>query len=301
MNSENEKKTPEPISAKKLGSDIIPMIFEEMEELQENVTRLHKVIELAVGTKKPRCTLKSAYNPFNRYNLNYYENGLFFDNLLLQFDIDFLTNLRQSLIIKNELLLSDSMVFFAMFQEESCSDFMLRSFLKTGNESLKKLYELFEKFGEIIGTTYNEHRGAYVINNLNYLPLLKAIDDLNGFCIDSNKEDWISSNNIEMLYESYLNEKHSNHGIDTKVIYTLHRPGGSTKFKISIHTESYRFQSYIHLYVWSDTSKQWNLLLDPPFTRFHLDPTRMTAINGLNSKYADRIIKYCIDFSQDFI
>ena len=188
-----------------------------------------------------------------------------------------------------------------MFQEESCSEFMLRYALNTGNENIKKLYKLFEKFSETLSATYVEHLGTYVINNLNYSSLLKAIDNLNVFCMDSKKDDWISSNNIEMLHESYLIEKHSNHGLNTKVVYALHRPDGSTKFKITIHTESYAFQSYINLYVWSDVSKQWNLLLNPSFTQFCLDPTRMTSINRLDRKYADRIIKYCIDFSQIFI
>jgi hypothetical protein len=87
MNSENEKKTPKPISAKKFGLDIIPIIFNKMEELQENVIKLHNVIEAAVGLKKERTY--NSYNPFNQFNLNYYDSGLYFDNLLIQFDVDF--------------------------------------------------------------------------------------------------------------------------------------------------------------------------------------------------------------------
>jgi hypothetical protein len=240
MNSENEKKTPKPISAKKFGLDIIPIIFNKMEELQDNVIKLHNVIEAAVGLKKERTY--NSYNPFNQFNLNYYDSGLYFDNLLIQFDVDFLSDFKRSPIIKNELHLSGDLVFFAMYEEELSSEFYLRNFSRYGNPFFKNLFKLFENFAKILTNCYNDEKEKYIINNLNYLDLIDATDKLNDFCVNCSKDDLKSDNNVEMIYESYLRELSSNSGLDTTIVFKLHslnqnNPVSIFKISIQLHIE----------------------------------------------------------------
>lgn len=297
-----EKLISKPISARKFKTEIIPIIMEKFETLQHNVGNLHNTITSAVGSKKERNQYQ--YNPFNPFNLNYYDSGLYFDNLLIQFDVDFLSDFKQSPIIKNELHLSGDLVFFAIHEEESSSEFYLRNFSRYGNPFFKKLFKLFENFDKILTNCYNDEKEKYIINNLNYLDLIDATDKLNDFCVNCSKDDLKSDNNIEMVYESYLREFNSNSGLDTTIVFKLHSLNLNDPvsiFKISIHTESYRHQSYIKLFVWSPTQKQWNTLLVPTFDQFGLNPTQLTSINKPNRKYVDKIIKFGIDFSQNFI
>lgn len=297
-----EKLISKPISARKFKTEIIPIIMEKFETLEHNVGDLHNTICAAVGLKKERNQYQ--YNPYNPFNLNYHDHGLYFENLLVQFDIDFLLDFKQSPIIKNELHLSGDLVFFAMHEEESSSEFYLRNFSRYGNPYLKQFFKVFENFANILTKCYNEEENEYIINNLNYLELIDATDKLNDFCVNCSKDDLKSDNNIEMVYESYLQELSSNSGLDTTIVFKLHSLKENNPvsiFKISIHTESYKFQSYINLRIWSPTQKQWNTLLVPTFDQFGLNPTQLTSINKPNRKYVDKIIKFGIDFSQNFI
>lgn len=302
-----QDKIPKPISAKKFKNEVIPVILEKFETLQHNICYIHDVIKSAVGDKEERKPYR--YNPFNRFNLNHYDNGsLIFENLAVQFDIDFLQDLRQSPIIRNELHLSPEIVFFAMFVEENSSEFYWRQYRSYGSKPLRNLFRVFDQFIECLSACYKEYtlgRDSYVITNTNYLDLMAALDNLNKFCMErSTKDDWKSDNNVEMVYETYLNQLSSNHGLDTTIIYNLHKLGNEnpvSRFKIAIHTESYSFQSYIKLFIWSEVQKQWNILLVPTFEQFCLDPTRLTSINKPDRKYVDKIIKFCIGFSQNFI
>lgn len=314
-----QDKIPKPISAKKFKSEVIPVILEKFETLQHNICYLHEVIKSAVGDKEEKDpsiynglnTLnlnQYGNNPFNRFNLNHYGNGsLIFENLAVQFDIDFLSNLRQSPIIRNELHLSPEIVFFAMFVEENTSEFYSRQFRSYGSKPLRNLFRVFDQFIEYLSACYREYtlgKDSYVITNTNYLDLMVALDNLNKFCMESTKDDWKSNNNVEMVYESYLKQLSSNHGLDTTIIYNLHKLDNEnpiSRFKIAIHTESYSFQSYIKLFIWSEVQKQWNILLVPTFEQFCLDPTRLTSIQNPDRKYVDKIIKFCIGFSQNFI
>ncbi len=297
-----EKLISKPISAKKFKNEVIPVLMEKMETLQHNIGDLHNTIASAVGLKKERTY--NSYNPFNQFNLNYYDSGLYFDNLLIQFDVDFLSDFKQSPIIKNELHLSGDLVFFAMHEEELSSEFYLRNFSRYGNPFFKNLFKLFENFAKILTNCYNDEKGKYIINNLNYLDLIDATDKLNDFCVNCSKDDLKSDNNVEMIYESYLRELSSNSGLDTTIVFKLHSLNQNNPvslFKISIHTESYRYQSYIKLFVWSEATKSWNILLVPTFEHFGLNPTHLTTIHKPARKYVDKIIKFCIDFSQNFI
>lgn len=297
------KYTPKPISARKFKTEIIPIIMEKFETLQYNIGDLHDKIRSTIGLKKERS--QYHYNPFNKFNLNYYDSGLYFDNLLIQFDVDFLLDFKQSPIIKNELHISEDIVFFSMYQEESSSEFYLRNFSRYGNPYLKHLFNVFENFANVLTKCYNEEENEYIINNLNYLDLIDATDKLNDFCVnDYSKDDLKSDNNIEMIHESYLHELSSNSGLNTTIMFKLHSLNQNNPvsiFKISIHTESYRPQSYIKLFVWSEATKSWNILLAPTFDQFGLNPAQLTSINKPTRKYADKIIKFCIDFSQNFI
>jgi len=297
-----EKLISKPISAKKFKNEVIPVLMEKMETLQHNIGDLHNIIASAVGLKKERTY--NSYNPFNQFNLNYYDSGLYFDNLLIQFDVDFLSDFKRSPIIKNELHLSGDLVFFAMHEEELSSEFYLRNFSRYGNPFLKNLFKLFENFAKILTNCYNDEKEKYIINNLNYLDLIDATDKLNDFCINCSKDDLKSDNNVEMIYESYLRELSSNSGLDTTIVFKLHSLNQNNPvsiFKISIHTESYRHQSYIKLFIWSEATKSWNILLVPTFEHFGLNPTHLTTIHKPTRKYVDKIIKFCIDFSQNFI
>ena len=297
-----EKLIPKQITAKKFKTEIVPIIMEKFQTLQHNVGNLHNTMSSAIGAKKERDLL--SHNPYNPYNLNYCDGGLYFENLFVQFDIDFLNNFNQSPIIKNELHISGDIVFFAMFEESLSSGYHYRQFARTGNKVLKKLFELFEHFSNAIIKGFNDESNSYIINNLNYLELIDATDKLNDFCVNCSKDDLKSDNNIEMVYESYLQELSSNSGLDTTIVFKLHslkENNPVTIFKISIHTESYKFQSYIKLLIWSPTQRQWNTLLVPTFDQFGLNPTQLTSINKPNRKYVDKIIKFGIDFSQNFI
>lgn len=297
-----EKLISKPISAKKFKNEVIPVLMEKMETLQHNIGNLHNTIASAVGLKKERTY--NQYNPFNQFNLNYYDSGLYFDNLLIQFDVDFLSNFKQSPIIKNELYLSGDLVFFIMHEEELSSEFFLRNFSRYGNPFLKNLFKLFGNFAKILTNCYDDEKEKYIINNLNYLDLIDATDKLNDFCVNCSKDDLKSDNKVEMIYESYLRELSSNSGLDTTIVFKLHSLNQNNPvsiFKISIHTESYRQQSYIKLFVWSEATKSWNVLLVPTFEQFGLNPIHLTTIHKPARKYVDKIIKFCIDFSQNFI
>lgn len=303
MSANSQAESQKIISVKKFKSEIIPIILEKMETLQVNIGYLHDTIKSAVGEREERDPF--TYNPNNQYNLNYYKHGdLFYENLCFQFDVDFLTTLKQSPVIKNELHLSEEIVFFILMVDENNSEYFSRQFKSYGNKTVKKLFKLFEKFIECINVCYQEDKCTYIVNNTNYLGLIESMDNLIDFCKNSSKKDWISTNNIEMIHESYLNELSSNSGLDTTIIYRLHKLDDKnpiTRFKIAIHTESYSFQSYIKLFIWSESLKQWNILLVPTFKQFHLNPTELTSMRKPDRKYVDNIIKYCIEFSQNFI
>lgn len=297
-----EKLIPKPISAKRFKTEVIPVLLKKMESLQDNNEVLHSTILSAVGSKKQRE--KHYYNPYNPFNINYCDGGVYFENLLIQFDIDFLTTLNRSPIIKNELHLSDDIVFFAMHEEEGCSEYYLRNFLRQGNSTFKRLFKLFDQLSSALTKCFNSDTNSYVINNLNYLDLLNSIDELNTFYINCSKDDFMSENKVEMIYESYLREISTNSGLDTTIIFKLHsleESNPSSTFKIVIHTESYSNQSYIKLFIWSETQKQWNILLVPSFKQFDLNPTHLTTIHKPTRNYVDKIIRFCIDFSHSFI
>jgi hypothetical protein len=294
--------TPKQISSKKFKDEMIPIILEKLETLQHNVGDLHNKIGSAVGLKK-ESREPYTYNPFNKFKLNYYEDGLFFDNIFIQFDIDFLSIIKESPIIKDELYLSNDMVFFATCEESASSEFYIRNFSKYGHPTIKELFKRFDSLQEVMGDLHNEEKGSYVINNLNYFKLIDSIDKFNSFCLSVTKEDLISNNNIEMIYESYLNESNSNSGLTSTIIYNLHklRTDQISRFKIEIHTESYEFQSYIKLYIWSELQKQWNILLVPKFKQFGISPTSYTSNSKPSVNFTNQIIKFCMEFSQNFI
>jgi len=64
----------------------------------------------------------------------------------------------------------------------------------------------------------------------------------------------VLSNRIEIIDETGILDRHSNSGRAKTIIFRTQKD----KYKLHIHAESYDFQSYATLSIWSDVNKKWH-------------------------------------------
>jgi hypothetical protein len=98
------------------------------------------------------------------------------------------------------------------------------------------------------------------------------------------------------IKDTGIKEMHSNGGRNQEIIWKIKET--NEKFRLIIHSESYKFQSYYRLYKWSNENNEWNIITSGnPSKDYSID----IAYHSQYSAYAfDPIIKDMKKIAKEF-
>lgn len=169
----------------------------------------------------------------------------------------------------------------------------------TRNNNIMKIFKDMDKhlssFLDFFDDTNVDFDISIIIKKENYKQFMDLMDTFEKY-LDSNTiledvEKLLDNNPLSIIEESEIIKKHSNGGRDKILILGIDKD----RFKISIHAESYSFQSYIKIEKYSFEKSEWNFYHKLDCESYPI----MKSIphnDNCDSKVFDRIINACIKY-----